>query len=194
MMSTCQVGINDDDLGKKSGARSCRLRVPFLLFRLQDGFTVPPWLTFPEAHPRASGRFLKRHESNIWASAFFSAQTTLFQTLYVFLVIRHVNREIVRVAATAYPSANWAAQQIVESCTFFPPSGAISTIRNLEAQWRPNWDVGLRAKPQAHWDATSARRPHRRYSGSSKRCLPGHTATSNRNWRYILATYRLYEN
>jgi hypothetical protein len=22
---------------------------PFLLFRLQDGFTVPPWLTFPEA-------------------------------------------------------------------------------------------------------------------------------------------------
>src|SRR6516162_5220963 len=24
---------------------------PFLLFRLQDGFTVPPWLTFPEAPP-----------------------------------------------------------------------------------------------------------------------------------------------
>ena len=24
---------------------------PFLLFRLQDGFTVPPWLTFPEAFP-----------------------------------------------------------------------------------------------------------------------------------------------
>jgi hypothetical protein len=23
--------------------------VPFLLFRLRDGFTVPPWLTFPEA-------------------------------------------------------------------------------------------------------------------------------------------------
>jgi hypothetical protein len=22
---------------------------PLLLFRLQDGFTVPPWLTFPEA-------------------------------------------------------------------------------------------------------------------------------------------------
>src|SRR5437870_5199043 len=22
--------------------------VPFLLFRLQDGFTVPPWLTIPE--------------------------------------------------------------------------------------------------------------------------------------------------
>src|ERR1035437_2186596 len=25
--------------------------VPFLLFRLQVGFTVPPWLTFPEAPP-----------------------------------------------------------------------------------------------------------------------------------------------
>jgi hypothetical protein len=43
----------------------------------------------------------------------------------------------------------------------------------------PNWDVRLRAKLKAHWDATSARRPHRRYSGSSK-VLPGRVATSNR--------------
>jgi len=68
----------------------------------------------------------------------------------------------------------------------------ISIIRNFEAQWRPNWDVRLRAKPQAHWDATSARRLHRRYSGSPKRCLPVRTAVSNRNWRYILATYCPY--
>jgi hypothetical protein len=43
----------------------------------------------------------------------------------------------------------------------------------------PNWDVRLRAKLKAHWDATSARRPRRRYSGSSK-VFPGRAATSNR--------------
>jgi hypothetical protein len=35
-------------------------------------------------------KFLKRHESSIWACDFFCVQTILFQTLYVFFVIRHV--------------------------------------------------------------------------------------------------------
>jgi hypothetical protein len=36
------------------------------------------------------------------------------QTLYVFFVIRHVNREILHVAITPSPTAAWVAQQIVE--------------------------------------------------------------------------------
>jgi hypothetical protein len=44
--------LNGDDLPHWDRIRA-RLAVgegfPFLLFRLQDGFTVPPWLTFPEA-------------------------------------------------------------------------------------------------------------------------------------------------
>jgi hypothetical protein len=36
------------------------------------------------------------------------------QTLYVFSVIRHVNREILHVAITPSPTAAWVAQQIVE--------------------------------------------------------------------------------
>jgi hypothetical protein len=67
--------------------------------------------------------FLKRHESNIWACDFFCVQTIWFQTLYVFFVVRHVNREILHVAVTPCPTAEWTAQQIVECCAWdrWPP-------------------------------------------------------------------------
>ena len=60
--------------------------------------------------------FLKRHESNIWACDFFCVRTIWFQTLYVFFVVRHVNREILHVAVTQCPTADWTAQQIIECC------------------------------------------------------------------------------
>ena len=68
-------------------------------------------------------KFLKRHESSIWARDFFCVQTILFQTLYVFFVIRHVNREILHVAVTPFPTAERVAQQIVECCAWdrLPP-------------------------------------------------------------------------
>jgi hypothetical protein len=49
-------------------------------------------------------KFLKHHASNIWACDFFCVQTILFETLYVFFVIRHVNREILHVGVTRYPT------------------------------------------------------------------------------------------
>jgi putative transposase len=67
--------------------------------------------------------FLRRHESNIWACDFFCVRTILFQTLYVFFVVRHVNREILHIAVTPYPTAEWTAQQLVECCAWdrWPP-------------------------------------------------------------------------
>ena len=67
--------------------------------------------------------FLRRHESNIWACDFFCVRTILFQTLYVFFVVRHVNREILHIAVTPCPTAEWTAQQVVECCAWdrWPP-------------------------------------------------------------------------
>jgi putative transposase len=55
------------------------------------------------------------------AISFASKQSV--QTLYVFFVIRHVNREILHVAVTTHPTAAWAAQQILECCAWdrWPP-------------------------------------------------------------------------
>jgi hypothetical protein len=55
-------------------------------------------------------KFLKEHAPNIWACDFFCIHTILFQTLYVFFVIRLANREVLHVEVTRHPTAEWAAQ------------------------------------------------------------------------------------
>jgi hypothetical protein len=42
---------------------------------------------------------------------FFTVPTVRFQVLYVFLVLAHERRQIVHVAVTAPPTAEWTAQQ-----------------------------------------------------------------------------------
>jgi len=67
--------------------------------------------------------FLKLHESNIWACDFFCVRTIWFQTLHVFFVVQHLNREILHVAVTRSPTAEWTAQQLIECCAWdrWPP-------------------------------------------------------------------------
>ena len=62
--------------------------------------------------------FLKLHASNIWACDFFCVQTLLFETLHVFFVIQHINREVLHVAVTRHPTSEWLAQQFLESCAW----------------------------------------------------------------------------
>jgi hypothetical protein len=52
--------------------------------------------------PRPNHEFLKRHASDFWAWDFFCFRTVLFQTLHVFFVIQHVNREILHVEVTRH--------------------------------------------------------------------------------------------
>jgi len=45
---------------------------------------------------------------------FFTVPTIRFQVLYVFLVLAHERRRILHSAVTAYPTAEWTAQQLRE--------------------------------------------------------------------------------
>src|SRR5262249_57641478 len=60
--------------------------------------------------------FLTRHAKDIWACDFFGVRTIFFQTLYVFFVMHHESRQILRVRVTQRPTAEWAAQQVVDAC------------------------------------------------------------------------------
>ena len=62
--------------------------------------------------------FLKRQAPDIWACDFFCVRTVLFQTLHVFFVVRHANREILHAEVTRHPTADWTAQQVVECCAW----------------------------------------------------------------------------
>jgi transposase InsO family protein len=86
--------------------------------------TVAKYMSRHNRGPSPGWReFLKRHEPNIWACDFFCVRTIWFQTLYVFFVVRHLNREILHVAVTPCPTAEWTAQQIIECCAWdrWPP-------------------------------------------------------------------------
>ena len=70
-----------------------------------DGVPSPSWR-----------EFLKRHAKDIWACDFFGVRTVLFRTLYVFFVMHHETRQILQVRVTRHPTADWAAQQVVDAC------------------------------------------------------------------------------
>jgi transposase InsO family protein len=75
----------------------------------------------PDGEPRGDQRwstFLKNHAKAIVACDFFVAITATFRLLYVFVVIEHGSRRLVRVNVTAHPSAAWTLQQLREVVGF----------------------------------------------------------------------------
>ncbi len=59
--------------------------------------------------------FLENHLSDIVAIDFFTVPTATFRILFAFVVLRHDRRHVVHFNVTAYPTAEWAAQQIIEA-------------------------------------------------------------------------------
>ena len=58
--------------------------------------------------------FLKNHE-NKCSIDFFVVPSATFKILFVLIILRHSNREIVHFNITANPTAQWTAQQVVEA-------------------------------------------------------------------------------
>ncbi len=59
--------------------------------------------------------FLRNQIKGIWAADLFVVQTIRFQTLYVFFVLRHERRELIRCNVTASPTAAWIWRQVIEA-------------------------------------------------------------------------------
>ena len=75
----------------------------------------------PAGQPRGDQRwstFLKKHAKAILACDFLVTVTATFRLLYVFVVIEHGSRRLVRVDVTAHPSADWTLQQLRDVVRF----------------------------------------------------------------------------
>ena len=75
----------------------------------------------PPGRPRGDQRwspFLRNHADAIVACDFFVAVTATVRLLYVFVVIEHASRRVVRVAVTTHPTAAWSLQQLREVVGF----------------------------------------------------------------------------
>ncbi len=90
---------------KRLGYRVSARTVAKYMRQSYDGVPSPGWRIF-----------LRRHAADIWACDFFCVQTINFRTFYVFFVIHHASREVMHVQVTRHPTAEWAAQQVVEVC------------------------------------------------------------------------------
>jgi putative transposase len=59
--------------------------------------------------------FVHNHAQAIVACDFCVAVTATFRIFYVFVVIEHVNRQLLHVNVTAHPTADWTLQQLREA-------------------------------------------------------------------------------
>ena len=142
--------------------------------------------------------FLKRQGPDIWACDFFSVRTVLFQTLHVFFVVRHANREILHAEVTRHPTADWTAQQIVECCAWdrAPPR---FLIHDRDSRYGASFDRRVR-----HLGIRQVRTPLRspRANAVAERwvrsvrseCLDHLIVFNERNLRRTLSAYVTYYN
>jgi putative transposase len=81
--------------------------------------TIDKYRVRPTKPPSRSWRtFLDNHVKDIVAVDFFTVPTATFRILFTFVVLRHDRRQVAHFNATAHPTAEWTAQQIVESFPF----------------------------------------------------------------------------
>jgi putative transposase len=82
--------------------------------------------------PRSQGwmTFLRNHLRDMVAIDFFIVPTVRFKLLYVLVVLAHFKRQVVHFNVTASPTAEWAAQQIVEAFPWDEAPGHILRDRH----------------------------------------------------------------
>src|SRR5512143_998081 len=78
--------------------------------------TVERYMVRPKKPPSPTWRaFLDNHVKDLVSVDFFVVPTVAFKVLFVFIVLAHARRRIVRFNITEHPTAQWTAQQISEA-------------------------------------------------------------------------------
>jgi len=78
--------------------------------------TVSKYMVKRRGRPSQGWRtFLRNHRDGIVSVDLLTAPTIGFEWLYAFVILRHLRREIVRIAVTKHPTAEWLARQITEA-------------------------------------------------------------------------------
>ena len=151
--------------------------------------------------PRCPGQswttFLRNHAAGIAAADLFVVPTIGFKLLYCMVVLAHGRRELVHHAVTAHPTAEWAAQQIIEA---FPWDAAPRyLVRDRDAVYGPVVRKRLRAlgirdrptAPRSPWQNAYVER----LIGSIRReCLDHVIVLGESHLRRIVSLYASYYN
>jgi transposase InsO family protein len=141
--------------------------------------------------------FLRNHADGIASLDLFVVPTISFQLLYGLLILKHGRREILCLAATAHPSAEWISRQLMEAYGW--EQGPCYLIRDRDRVYgevfiRRLRAMGIRDRP------TSFRSPWQngyceRLIGSIRRESLDHIVVfGERHLRHLLRVYADYYN
>ncbi len=141
--------------------------------------------------------FLDNHVRDIVAVDFFTVPTATFRILFCFIVLRHDRRVVIHFNATAHPTAEWTAQQIVEAFPYDEASRFL--IRDRDGVY--GVDFRQRIKHMGIEEVVTAPRspwqnPYvERLIGSIRReCLNHVIVLNEAHVRRILASYFAYSH
>lgn len=149
--------------------------------------------------PRSQGwkTFLRNHAAGIAAIDLFVIRTISFRLIYGLVILRNARRQLVRVAVTSNPTAEWIAGQVTEA---FPWNEAPKhLLRDRDGAFGPAYirrvrAMGIRDHP------VGARSPWQnghieRMIGSIRReCLDHVVVFGEAQLRRVLKTYAAYYN
>jgi transposase InsO family protein len=147
--------------------------------------------------PQGWKTFLRNHADGIASMDMFVVPTISFRLLYGLLILQHARRELLWLAVTAHPNAQWIAQQLTEAYGWKETPRYIVRDRDCaygEAVIRRIGAMGIRDRP------TSARSPWQngyaeRLIGSIRRdCLDHVVVFGERHLRHLLSSYQKYYN
>jgi transposase InsO family protein len=161
--------------------------------------TVAKYMVRTDGRPSGQswGTFLRNHRPQMAAMDLFVVPTIGFNLLYVLVIVRLARRELVWINVTAYPTAEWIAQQITEA---FPWNDvprylirdrdgiySVAVTRRLRA-------MGIRDKPitaGSPWQNSFAER----LIGTIRReCVDHIVVLGEAHLRRILREYARYYN
>ena len=111
----------------------------------------------PRPPSQTWGTFVRNHTAGTIAIDFFTVPTVTFGVLYVLFVLSLERRRVIHVNVTEHPTAEWAAQQIVEAVG--PDAAVTRLIRDRDAIFGAAFDrrvenLGLkqfRTAPRSPW-------------------------------------------
>ena len=154
---------------------------------------VMPKRGIPPSQTRRT--FLANHVRDLVALDFFTVPTVGFRVLFVLVVLAHHRRRVVHFNITEHPTAQWAAQQIVDA---FPDDSAPAyLLRDGDAVYGDTFR--LRVKGMGIGEVlTAAQSPWQnpfaeRLIGSIRReCLDHVVVLGDRHLRRILTAYLAY--
>jgi transposase InsO family protein len=139
--------------------------------------------------------FLRNHADGIASMDLFVVPTISFRLLYGLLILQHSRRELLWLAVTARPNAEWIARQLTEACGWKEAPRYIVRDRDGaygEAFIRRLRAMGIRDRP------ISARSPWQngyaeRLIGSIRRdCLDHVVVFGEQHLRHLLISYQRY--